>query len=266
MDKLYNSNCDKDDITRELLYHKIDTLCADKKHFLKQFIKELSNNNDLDILINLEQSTERYFIVEKELLINLMMEKEYNYSNPIWERLSKSCNKTKRYLFRKYQVIIKELNQRVNKNNSFKSDSFDSSTKHNDKENKVFCICGEVWKGEFMIECDCCCKWFHPGCLKGKRNSYVIEFYEDQVVCLSCKEQHQEKLKLAQLCYLNDITKKATKKRKKVRKISQGNESLTTKSFIFDITKRQNQRTTRKLREAPFHSTLKRTSKTVRRP
>ena len=266
MDKIYNSNCDKEDNIRKLLNHKLDTLCDDKKHFLKQFIKELSHNNDSDILINLEPSTESYFIVEKELLINLIIEKEYNYSNPIWERLSKACNKTKRYLFRKYQVIVKELKQRISKNNSFKSDSFDSLTKHNDKENKVFCTCGAVWKGEFMIECDSCFKWFHPGCLKGERNNYVIEFYEDQVVCLSCKEQHQEKLKLAQLCYLNDITKKVSKKRKKVRKISLGNESLTSKSFIFDINKRQSQRTIKKRKGASFHSTLKRTSKTVRRP
>jgi hypothetical protein len=30
----------------------------------------------------------------------------------------------------------------------------------------LYCHCQKPWLGEFMIECDNCKEWFHPGCVK----------------------------------------------------------------------------------------------------
>ncbi len=50
-----------------------------------------------------------------------------------------------------------------------------------------YCICNKEWKGELMIECDRCEKWFHGDCI-GYHQIGEIKLNQMEIYCFKCKE------------------------------------------------------------------------------
>ena len=243
----------------------VSALCSDQKLFLQNFVKELSHNVIADSFINLDTSADGYFVVQKDFLMDLLTNNDFPASHPIWKRLARSSRKSTKLLYRKYKAILKRLQLGTTKKNSFKQEASRNSCMGQSDENKVFCVCGEPWKGEFMIECDCCRKWFHPGCLSGKQKSFVIEYYNDFVLCVSCKALHRGIGQLAQLSALKETTNPSNNKKKRIRKNPQANESTTAKSFILENELKPTRRPQRKRKKSSIDSTIAEMTRVIER-
>jgi len=169
--------------------------------FLREARKELFKLKDFSSTIDLKIDSNGEYKVDK---INLPKKNIFKgkiaASSIAWKNLAKIYNKTAKNIYNKFLRVIGilksfEINQQYysdvpqDKKIDSKIDENLFEPNNENFDDQIYCICKKEWKGELMIECDRCAKWYHPQCINVEITN-ELELNNNHILCKKCTDEY----------------------------------------------------------------------------
>lgn len=169
--------------------------------FIKEVRRELYRLKDYSSVIDIKITPHGEYRIDK---INLprknLFKGKIASSSIVWKNLAKRYNKTAKSMYNKFVRVISTLKSFEGNQQAFldpvpeqkaegKIDDNLFEPNNENFDDQIYCICKKEWKGELMIECDRCAKWYHPQCINVNITN-EIEINNNHVLCNRCTEEY----------------------------------------------------------------------------
>ena len=183
------------------LEEMIKFLEPEHQFFIKDVQRELFKLKDYSSVIDLKMNEDGEYRVEKITFPKKTIFKgKIAASSIVWKNLAKKYNKTAKSIYNKFLRVISilksfETNQQlyidtpIEDKEDAKIDENLFEPNNENFDDQIYCICKKEWKGELMIECDRCGKWYHPQCINVDITNEV-EINNNHILCKKCTEEY----------------------------------------------------------------------------
>lgn len=197
----------KEEVTKAKKPKKLETedlvkfLDPDMQHFVKEVRRELFKLKDYSSVIDIKVSTSGEYKIDKVSFPKKNIFKgKIASSSAVWKNLAKKYNKTAKSMYNKFIRVISTLKSYESNMQSYtdpvpdvkhetKADENLFEPNNENFDDQIYCICKKEWKGELMIECDRCAKWYHPQCINVNITNEV-EINNNHVLCNRCSDEY----------------------------------------------------------------------------
>lgn len=173
----------------------------DMQHFIRDVRRELFKMKDYSSVIDISVSAAGEYRIDK---INFpkknLFKGKIASSSIVWKSLAKRYNKTAKSMYNKFIRVLSMLKSfegntaaslqpgtDVKAQVKAEESLFEPNNENFDDE--IYCICKKEWKGELMIECDRCAKWYHPQCINVDITNEV-EINNNHILCNRCTDEY----------------------------------------------------------------------------
>lgn len=177
----------------------VDFFDLQKKRLFREVKEQLKQKVDWKFTIKLSKTENTYKIEKINLPKKFIFSHKIKQNAILWKKIANKWDTTPFSLFRQFQTLKAEvLFLFQNQKKFFTKKEIESTGMTEDFipntegfGTETHCLCKKEWKGEVMVSCDRCDKWYHPKCLGFAQNE---EIRQDFVFCFQCRENIEQEL------------------------------------------------------------------------
>lgn len=183
------------------LEEMIKYLDSESQLFIREVRRELFKLKDYSSVIDLKMNEKGEYRVDKVSFPKKNIFKgKIASSSVVWKNLAKKYNKTTKSISNKFLRIVSTLKSyefspqlygeaQPDTKSEGKIDDALFEPNNENFDDQIYCICKKEWKGELMIECDRCAKWYHPQCISVNITNEV-EINNNHILCNKCTDEY----------------------------------------------------------------------------